>query len=298
MNIIALNKLMRWRPTIAWSFSGILLGIAVAINEYGLDLNWVLLIQMLIGAFIIQSIVAHALNDLEDEEVDKITDISGTNRHKVLISGLASRKDLFLLSVAGILTTFAIAINLFIQLGYTVLLFYAIGIYSPIAYSVKPLRLGWRPFSEWTVVFPVLVTIVVASNFVATGSLSYLAFYSAIVFALVNITWFLVSRMMDCTPDSACGKMTTPAKYGIKYTVNWLILVLYFVSYFTLILFVVSGYFFFAVSLLYSVITLYIIYRLRLSYFADSTYCAALRVSMIKTSVIHTVLLSLWIALL
>lgn len=212
-----LYKLFRFKPTIAWSVCGILLGISVAINEHGTDLNWLYLVLVVIPIVAIQGLIAHAVNDLEDEEVDRKTDIKGTNRFKVLVSGMASRKHLEFISLILIGVTAAVAVNLFIILGFPILVFYSIALYAALGYSLPPLKLGWKPYAEWTVVLPVLVTLVVAVNYIATGKLSYLAFIIGILFALFNITWFLVSRMMDYQPDKESGKITTFVKIGLDY---------------------------------------------------------------------------------
>lgn len=210
IDIKSVYKLLRLRPTIAWGVCGTLLGTSVAIHEYGLVLNWGFLLISLIGVLVIQGIVAHAINDLSDEEVDKITDISGTGRFKVLISGIMKREDLIFLSVMAMSLVAAIISFLVSELGYLILVFASIGIYAPLAYSLPPLKLGWRPFSEWTVVFPALVALVVGVNFVATSSLSFNAFLVGVVFALFNILWFIVSRIVDIVPDNKMNKVTTP----------------------------------------------------------------------------------------
>ena len=86
-----LYKLFRFKPTIAWSVCGILLGISVAIHEYGFGLNWFLLTIAFLPIIGMQGIIAHAINDLADEDVDKITDLKATNRYKVLVAGIISR---------------------------------------------------------------------------------------------------------------------------------------------------------------------------------------------------------------
>lgn len=217
MKLSAIYKLLRIKPTVAWSFSGILLGIAVAIHEVGWELHWKLLLYVLLATVIIQSILAHAINDLIDEEVDKRTDMEGTKRAKVLLLGLASRVDLLTMVLFSIAVTLGMAGRIYIELGWIVLVFYAVGLYASLAYSLPPLKLGWRPFSEWTVVFPVLTTLVIATNFVATGKLSWLSFYIGVVFALFNIIWFITSRLMDYEPDMEAGKITSAVYLGLDY---------------------------------------------------------------------------------
>lgn len=220
MKLITLYKLFRFKPTVAWSICGILLGTATAIHEYGLFLNWVYIAIALLPVILMQGFIAHAINDLEDEEVDKKTDMKGTNRFKVLIAGIASRNDLIYIVSAFLGVTTAVVVVLFETFGFPILIFYAVALYAAIGYSLPLLKLGWKPYSEWTVVFPVLVTLVVAVNYVATGTFSWLALTIGILFALFNIIWFLVSRMMDYEPDKAAGKITTFVKLGLLYKVS------------------------------------------------------------------------------
>lgn len=216
MNLKALYKLFRFKPTIAWTVCGFILAVSVAINEFGYDLNWNLLLYSFITLVLMQGLLAHAINDISDEEVDKRTDIKGTNRFKVLVSGIMSRRELVILSIFILTFSSYVAFYIFYELGFVIQLFYLVGLYAILAYSLEPLKLGWRPFSEWTVVFPTLVTYIVAVNFVATGYLSKLAFYYGIVFALFNILWFIVSRAMDYYPDKESGKITTAVKFGVN----------------------------------------------------------------------------------
>ena len=218
---IILYKLFRFKPTVAWSLCGILLGISVAIHEYGFELNWLYLAVAVFPVVLMQGFIAHAINDLSDEEVDKKTDMKSTNRFKVLVSGIASRSDLMIIAYTFLVITLCAALFLLVSLGFPILVFYIVGLYAALGYSVSPLKLGWRPYAEWTIVLPVLVTLVVAVNYVATGSLSYLAFIIGILFALYNIIWFLVSRMMDYIPDKVAGKITTFVKLGLNYKENF-----------------------------------------------------------------------------
>ena len=216
-----LYKLFRFKPTVAWSLCGILLGISVAIHEFGYELNWLYLAVAVFPVVLMQGFIAHAINDLSDEEVDKKTDMKSTNRFKVLISGIASRHDLVIIAYAFFVITLCAALFLLMSLGFLILIFYVVGLYAALGYSVPPLKLGWRPYSEWSIVLPVLVTLVVAVNYVATGSLSFLAFVIGLLFALFNIIWFLVSRMMDYEPDKAAGKITTFVKHGLSHKMSF-----------------------------------------------------------------------------
>lgn len=212
---IILHKLFRFKPVFAWSICGILLGISVAINQYGIDLNWGYLLIAIIPVILTQGVIAHAVNDIEDVEVDRKTDLSKTNRFKVLVSGVASKTDLIILVCSSFSLTAISAVYLYTKLGLAIFVFYMVAIYASFGYSFPPLKLGWKPYSEWTVVFPVLTTLVVAVTYVATGKFSSLSFFIGVIFSLFNIVWFIVSRMMDYEPDKKSGKITTIVKHGL-----------------------------------------------------------------------------------
>lgn len=205
----AVLKLMRFKPVISWTVCGFMLALSVAYYETGMLQNLDLLVTSFIAVVLIQGIISHAMNDLCDEDIDRNADINETGRTKVLINGMATRLDLMVLVLGALLVSLVVFINVYNRLGYIILLFGFIGLYAAICYNIRPLKLGWRPFSEWTVVYPVITTLVVAVNYVATEQLSSLAFVVGTSHAMFNIRWFMDSRMMDIQPDYEHGKITT-----------------------------------------------------------------------------------------
>ena len=219
-----LCALFRWRPVLAWGISGVVLGVGTAIYDVGIGIHWFYVLISLIMVLIIQGWLAHSLNDLADEEVDRDAPIEKTGRVKVLITGIMMRSDLVMVSVISLLAVIAIILFLTVELGWMVLLFAAVGLYAPIAYSLPPLKLGYRPFSEFTIVFPTLVALVTGVNFVSTGVVSSTAVTMGVIFALSNMVWFMISRAQDVDADRAHGKNTTIVRYG--YNVGGVVMVL------------------------------------------------------------------------
>jgi 1,4-dihydroxy-2-naphthoate octaprenyltransferase len=210
-----LKELFRLKPVLSWGVSGVSLGVSTAIYQYGFNLNWFYLFLSALCVIIIQAFLAHSVNDLFDEEIDRKAPIKETGRVKVLIEGIMSRKDLVFISFISLLLVVGIVVYLTQQLGWVVLALASVGLYSAIAYSLPPLRLGWRPLSELTVVLPALTTLVVGVNFVATGNLSLLSFLIGVVFAFANIVWFIISRAQDFEADREMGKNTTVVLAGL-----------------------------------------------------------------------------------
>lgn len=214
--IKGLKELFRWKPVLAWTVSGVLLGLGTAIYESGFNLNYFYLLLSFVVVIIIQAFLAHAVNDLVDEEVDKNAKIRETGRVKVLIEGIMNRKDLMLVSFVSLLFIVGVMIYLTYNLGYFIPILVSVGVYAALGYSLPPLKLGWRPFSELTIVLPALTTLVVGVNFVLTGNLSLLAFLVGLVFAFANIVWFMLSRAQDAPIDEIMGKNTTIVLFGLK----------------------------------------------------------------------------------
>lgn len=205
----AVLKLMRFKPVISWTVCGFMLALSVAYYETGMLRNLDLLVASFIAVVLIQGILSHAVNDLCDEEVDRDSDIEETGRTKILINGMATRLDLIVLSLVALQTAIVTALWIYSRLGCIVLAFGFIGLYAAVGYSLSPWKLGWRPFSEWTVVYPVITTLVIAVNYIATEQLSSLAFVVGTSHAMFNIRWFMDSRMVDIEPDYEHGKITT-----------------------------------------------------------------------------------------
>lgn len=213
--LLGLWYLLRLKPLAAWAGCGILLGLAVAVYEVGITgVDWTLGIAGGL-VFLILQYVAHPLNDMTDYEVDKLAYLELTDRKKVLVSGLMTFKQLGIIS--GVLLMAALILSSYIVITRPyAMCFFAVGFFAVIGYNF--FKLSYRPFSEWTVIFPVLVSLIAGVAYTASGQLSIVAIYVGIAHALVNIPFFLTSRAMDIDADRAVGKITTLVKYP---TVDW-----------------------------------------------------------------------------
>lgn len=219
-----------------------LLGLSVAIYNVGFQgVNWSLGIAGGL-VFVILQYVAHPLNDMTDCEVDKLAYLELTDRKKVLVSGLMTFKQLGIIS--GILLMAALILSSYIVITRPyAMCFFAVGFFAVIAYNF--FKLSYHPFSEWTVVFPVLVSLVAGVAYTASGQLSMVAIYVGMVHALVNIPFFLTSRAMDVGADRAAGKITTLVKYP---NVDWQAVI-------TCISWIIAGSVFFKCGVPYNIIS-------------------------------------------
>jgi len=87
----------------------------------------------------------------------------------------------------------------------------AVGLYAVLGYNT--FKLGWKPFSEFTIVMPTLIALVVAVSYVASGEVTWLAVLIGVLHAIVGIQFFMTSRAMDTEADGKMGKITTLVKY-------------------------------------------------------------------------------------
>lgn len=213
----AIIKLFRWRPVTAWGVAGIMIAVACAI-ESGLTIDWINLLLVGITILIIQGIIAHGVNDLADEEVDRIAPIEETGRSKILVSGDMSRRSLFAITSAAVLTVFLIIILLAMRAGPLVFIFAAFAAYAVFGYSCKPLKLGWHPFAELTVVMPTITMLICGVMYVMTSGVTIITLLVGISYGFFNSSWFMYSRAQDYEADRAMGKRTTIVHLGLDST--------------------------------------------------------------------------------
>jgi 4-hydroxybenzoate polyprenyltransferase len=167
---------------------------------------------------LVQGIVAHGVNDLADLEVDKIAPIKATGRSKVLVTGEMTRNQMLAVLCSAGLAAFLLVIYLAMRAGPYVFVFTSFMLYAVFGYSCKPLKLGWRPFSELTVVVPTIMMLILGVEYVAIGTVTPLAVVMGTSYGFFNASWFMYSRAQDYEADLKMGKMTTIGRYGLDST--------------------------------------------------------------------------------
>jgi len=212
-----ISKLFRWRPVTAWGVVGVMIAVACAITS-GIPIDWINLLLVGVTILIIQGIIAHGVNDLADEEVDRIAPIKETGRSKILVSGEMTRRSLSAIISAAVLTVFLLIILLAIRAGPVVFFFAAFACYAVFGYSCKPLKLGWTPFAELTVVVPTITMLIAGVMYVMTSTVTSLTLMVGVSYGFFNASWFMYSRAQDYEADKAAGKRTTIVSLGLDAT--------------------------------------------------------------------------------
>jgi 1,4-dihydroxy-2-naphthoate octaprenyltransferase len=212
----ALAQLFRVKPVLSWGVSAIVLGCAIAIGRAGLELNYGYGFLMGVAILVSQGVVSHGLNDAYDwiTGTDKESIGKGTGGSRVIPQGKMSVTGVVAAALGGLLLVIGIGGVLYAEYGTPLLVLIAIGVWSPVAYSVPPFKLGYRPFNEVGVVLPALVGAVVAVDLVLVGSWSWAAIGVGYLHALYCISWFVVSRVPDYAPDKRVGKITSVVYVG------------------------------------------------------------------------------------
>lgn len=196
----------------SWSGCAILMGIAVSVYELGAgSVNWGLVVLAGTGVVVLQY-VAHPVNDILDYSVDARANIAGTGRHKVLHTGLATKRELAMLSSGLILAV--VAMMLVVAFFRPVsLVFGAVGFFGLWSYNWTPLKLSYYPFSELIVDIPVNVAMVMGISYVAVGQVLWLAFVAGIIQAFMAMSMHMSYFSMDTESDRVGGKTSTIVKY-------------------------------------------------------------------------------------
>lgn len=208
MKYVALYHLARIPPLTAWSVCGLVIAAAVAIYGYGIsEVNWWFFGLVALAGVLVQY-VAHPLNDLMDVEVDREAKIDETSRSKVLLNGMATVRELKVISIAIIAIVLGIAAYLSLALP-LIPVFAAIGLAGLVGYNYWPLRLAYRPFAEWYLAVPVNTALVVAAFYAGTGEVTLLAILFGLVHSFAVGAFFVSMMSMDYFSDVRNGKVTS-----------------------------------------------------------------------------------------
>ncbi len=202
----------RWGAIQSWSGSGIILGIAEAIHELGFaSIDWGLVAIAALGVVLVHY-VSHALNDLTDYEVDARTNIEGTGRHKILLAGDVTKKELTWLSIGIIALVTAMAAYVGYRLPWA-LVFVAVGYFGMLGYNSKPLKLAYKPLNEIVVDIPVNIAMVVGVAYVATSQIIGLAIVMGIIQTFMGMSMKVTYAAMDSGTDRSWGKVTSSVRF-------------------------------------------------------------------------------------
>lgn len=198
--------LLRALPVISWSFSAIALGFSVVASQQGFrGVNYLHLALVVVSATLLQGLVAHAYNDIEDWKTgtDQCSPGILSGGTGVIPKGLFSEEELASIAVRSILMLCLIALYFTVIIGPAILIFLVLGLWASMAYSCEPLKLAYRPLlGEWLCAWPAMVSCTVGTSFVLSNGRWYLeALFLGMLHATFSITWLMIHHIPDMDAD-------------------------------------------------------------------------------------------------
>ena len=211
-----LYQLSRPDPAASWAGGAFLVGAALAAARVGTELRWHDGLIALVGVVAAISLGAHGINDAYDwlTGTDRESIGEGTGGSRVIPQGALSVVETALIGVAGLAIAFVAFAALYLEYGRPILALGAVVLGAPIAYSLPPLKLAYRPFAELVVVVPALTAVTLTGELVLSGAMTPTGALAGLVHAAFSISWFVVSRLPDYEPDRRAGKTTTVVYLG------------------------------------------------------------------------------------
>lgn len=212
--LIGLIKLFRAIPVFTYSGSLIFMNIAFA-QKYR-EILWHHLLPLAVGVLIINGLLTHSLNDINDWEsgTDQASKGILSGGSKVIKQGLLDKTSLNMIAYLSLFITFVIGIYLYMFRGILVLAAVAVGVFAAWAYTCPPFRLAYSPFlGELIGIWIPGVVLSTASYFVLTGEFHLVPFFAALIQTTLILGWIMLHHIPDIHADllATPRKLTTPA---------------------------------------------------------------------------------------
>jgi 1,4-dihydroxy-2-naphthoate octaprenyltransferase len=151
----------------------------------------------------------HAVDRLHGEEKNPYTGGSG-----VLTGGLLPVHHVLSASIFCYLIGIVIAIYLTIFVGWPVLIFVAIGVFSSVFYTMPPIRYGYRGFGELSLLINFGPVISLGAFYVQTRSIAWEPFIISLVPGFLMWSMIVINEIPDYEEDRMAGKLNLVARHG------------------------------------------------------------------------------------
>jgi 1,4-dihydroxy-2-naphthoate octaprenyltransferase len=221
MRSISLVHFARFKPLTAWSVSASVLGASLAFLLGGGTIANLGSMLLAIVCVVLMQYVAHPMNDVMDLELDRRSPIGPTGRHKPLVDGTATVREVNHLSAGMIVVIFLIMLYLII-LQPVLLVPAAYGMIALFGYNHPRLRWAYRPYAELYLGMPVNAISVLVISFIGSGVVTLLSVAVSVVFGFASSTFFVSMMSMDYPTDRSNGKVTTVVRWpGVRYCTGY-----------------------------------------------------------------------------
>ncbi|MCE5262153.1 MAG: prenyltransferase [Deltaproteobacteria bacterium] len=153
----------------------------------------------------------HSVDIAPDEERNPYTGGSG-----VLTGGLLSVGQVLSASLFCYLVGIMITAYLTVMIGWPILIFAAVGIFSSVFYTMPPIRYGYRGFGELSLLINFGPVLCLGSFFVQTGSIGWEPVIISLVPGFLMWSMIVINEVPDYAEDLAAGKLNLVARLGRK----------------------------------------------------------------------------------
>lgn len=153
----------------------------------------------------------HAVDRFPGEEKNPYTGGSG-----VLTGGLLPTGRVLFASILCYLIGMMITAYLAVMIGWPILLFAAIGIFSSVFYTMPPIRYGYRGFGELSLLINFGPVLCLGAFYVQTGSIEWEPLIISLVPGFLMWSMIVINEIPDYHEDRQAGKMNLVARLGRK----------------------------------------------------------------------------------
>lgn len=153
----------------------------------------------------------HAVDIPPDEERNPYTGGSG-----VLTGGLLSVGQVLAASILCYLIGVMITAYLTVMIGWPILIFAAVGIFSSLFYTMPPIRYGYRGFGELSLLINFGPVLCLGAFYVQTGSIYWEPLIISLVPGFLMWSMIVINEIPDYEEDRQAGKLNLVARLGRK----------------------------------------------------------------------------------
>jgi len=153
----------------------------------------------------------HAVDRSQGKEKNPYTGGSG-----VLTDKLLPVHQVLPVAILCYLLGIVIAVYLTMFVGWPVLIFAAIGIFSSVFYTMPPIRYGYRGFGELSLLINFGPLISLSAFYVQTRSIAWEPFIISLVPGFLMWSMIVINEIPDYEEDRVAGKLNLVARHGRK----------------------------------------------------------------------------------
>jgi 1,4-dihydroxy-2-naphthoate octaprenyltransferase len=163
-----------------------------------------------------------SVDRLKPGEKNPYTGGSGT-----LTSSLIKPKSMFRLFIFFYIITILIGIYLAIEIGWLIIVFGLIGVFSSFFYTSPPIKFSHHGLGEIGLLINFGTILGLGSFFVQTKMINLEAFFATLPCGVMLFSMIVINEIPDIEEDKRAGKLTLVARFGIKagiklYIISWI----------------------------------------------------------------------------